>query len=104
MQQAPGCTAAEKTAASRGADRSILRALCQSSEQAERNFASQSVLIWSCACDSPRQSQRRFAGVKARSIASGPSALATSIASLWSISSDESPHISQSVCCISSGC
>ena len=42
--------------------------------------------------------------VNARSIASGPSARATSIVSLWSISSDESPHISQSVCCISSGC
>ena len=52
----------------------------------------------------PRQSQSRFSGVNARSIAAGPSARATSIASLWSISSDGSPHISQSVCCISSGC
>ena len=36
-----------------------------------------------------------------RSIAAGPSARAISIASLWYISLDVLPHISQSVCCIS---
>ena len=42
--------------------------------------------------------------MNARSIAAGPSARATAIASRRSISSDGSPHISQSVRWISSGC
>ena len=76
---------------------------CQSSEHAARNFARRLSCrvfrLWQL-----RHSQRRLSRVNARSIAAGPSARATSIASLWSISSDGSPHISQSVCWISSGC
>ena len=75
----------------------------QSSEHAARNFASlrswRVLRRWQL-----RHSQRRLSGVNARSIAAGPSARATLIASRWSISSGGSPHISQSVCWISSGC
>ena len=74
----------------------------QSSEHAARNFASlrscRVLRRWQL-----RHSQRRLSGVNARSIAAGPSARATLIARRWSISSDGSPHIPQSVCCISSG-
>ena len=68
------------------------RAACQSSEQAGRNFAiCQSCRVfrlWQL-----RQSQRRLSGVNVRIIAAEPSALATPITSLWSISSDEPPYI-----------
>ena len=75
----------------------------QSSEHAARNFASlrswRVLRRWQL-----RHSQRRFSGVKALSIAAGPRARATFIGRRWSISSEGPPHISQSVCCISSGC
>ena len=68
------------------------RAACQSSEQTVRNFAiCQSCRVfrlWQL-----RQSQRRLSGVNVRIIAAEPSALATSITSLWSISSYEPPYI-----------
>ena len=79
------------------------RAPCKSSEHPDRNFASRRsclvLRLWQL-----RQSLRRLSGVNALSIAAQPRTLAICIASLWSISSDGSPHISQSVCCISSGC
>ena len=72
---------------------SIRCAPCQSSEHDDRNFASlrscQVLRLWQL-----RHSQRRLSRVNARSITAGPSARATSIDSLWSISSDGSPHIS----------
>ena len=75
------------------------RAPYQSSGHAARNFASwrswRVLRRWQL-----RHNQCRLSGVNALSIAAGPSARATPIARRWSISSDGSPHISQSVCWI----
>ena len=76
------------------------RAPCQSSEHADRNFASRRSCCVLRLCSSGTGARRRLSRVNALSIAAGPSARATSIANLWSISSDGLPHISQRVCWI----